>query len=206
MRGRRETLVLEPGRRLVADAGVLLTRVIACKPGDARSFAIVDAAMNDLLRPALYEAWHGIDAVRPRDGPAQSWDVVGPVCESADFLGHDRRLALAEGDLLAVRTAGAYGMAMSSNYNARPRAAEVLVDGASVHVARRRESHRRPFRERIAAAVIDERSRAVRKRNTSFAKCRNHRRNLANVQNVATMQAAGAKGFVKWRHGLAAER
>jgi diaminopimelate decarboxylase len=139
MRGRRETLVLEPGRRLVADAGVLLTRVTALKPGGARSFAIVDAAMNDLLRPALYQAWHGIDAVRPRETTARSWDVVGPVCESADFLGHDRMLALEEGDLLAVRTAGAYGMAMSSNYNARPRACEVLVDGASVHVARRRE-------------------------------------------------------------------
>jgi diaminopimelate decarboxylase len=139
MRGRRETLVLEPGRRLVADAGVLLTRVTALKPGDARSFAIVDAAMNDLLRPALYAAWHGIDPVCRRDAPITRWDVVGPVCESADFLGHDRPLALAEGDLLAVRTAGAYGMAMSSNYNARPRAAEVLVDGARVHVARRRE-------------------------------------------------------------------
>jgi len=139
MRGRRETLVLEPGRRLVADAGVLLTRVTALKPGGTRSFAIVDAAMNDLLRPALYQAWHGIDAVRPRNTPAHPWDVVGPVCESADFLGHERMLSLAEGDLLAVRTAGAYGMAMSSNYNARPRAAEVLVDGARVHLARRRE-------------------------------------------------------------------
>jgi diaminopimelate decarboxylase len=139
MRGRGETLVLEPGRRLVADAGVLLTRVTALKPGGTRNFAIVDAAMNDLLRPALYQAWHGIDAVRPRNSPAHPWDVVGPVCESADFLGHERMLSLAEGDLLAVRTAGAYGMAMSSNYNARPRAAEVLVDGARVHLARRRE-------------------------------------------------------------------
>jgi diaminopimelate decarboxylase len=97
--------------------------------------------MNDLLRPALYQAWHGIDAVRPRETTARSWDVVGPVCESADFLGHDRMLALEEGDLLAVRTAGAYGMAMSSNYNARPRACEVLVDGDDAHLVRRRETH-----------------------------------------------------------------
>jgi diaminopimelate decarboxylase len=139
MRGRREQLLLEPGRRLVADAGVLLTRVEYLKPGEARSFAIVDAAMNDLLRPALYAAWHGIDPVRPRDDPPARWDIVGPVCESADFLGHDRLLALAPGDLLAVRTAGAYAMTMSSNYNARPRACELVVDGAKVHVARRRE-------------------------------------------------------------------
>ena len=139
MRGRRETLLLEPGRRLVADAGVLLTRVEYLKPGAAKSFAIVDAAMNDLLRPALYDAWHAIDPVRPRDAPPVRWDIVGPVCESADFLGHDRLLALAPGDLLAVRTAGAYAMTMSSNYNARPRACELVVDGASVHVARRRE-------------------------------------------------------------------
>ena len=139
MNGRRERLILEPGRRLVADAGVLLTRVLYLKPGPERGFAIVDAAMNDLLRPSLYEAWHGIDAVRPRgDAPAR-WDIVGPVCESADFLGHDRHLALAQGDLLAVRTAGAYAMSMSSNYNARPRACELVVDGASVHVARQRE-------------------------------------------------------------------
>ena len=139
MRGRRETLLLEPGRRLVADAGVLLTRVTYLKPGPARNFAFVDAAMNDLLRPSLYEAWHAIDAVRPRAGSTVRWDVVGPVCESADFLGHDRPLVVEEGDLLAVRTAGAYGMTMSSNYNARPRACEILVDGARVHVARRRE-------------------------------------------------------------------
>ncbi len=139
MRGRPQTLLLEPGRRLVADAGVLLTRVLYLKPGDARSFAIVDAAMNDLLRPALYGAWHDVDAVRPREGAQRRWDVVGPVCESADFLAQDRPMALAEGDLLAVRTTGAYGMAMSSNYNARPRACEVIVDGAAVHLARRRE-------------------------------------------------------------------
>jgi diaminopimelate decarboxylase len=138
--GRPQRLLVEPGRRLVADAGVLLTRVIDLKRDREHRFAIVDAAMNDLLRPALYEAWHGVDPVHPRDGPFERWDVVGPVCESADFLARDRDLALAPGDLLAVRTAGAYGMAMSSNYNARPRAAEVLIDGSAVHLARRRET------------------------------------------------------------------
>jgi diaminopimelate decarboxylase len=140
VQGRPESLLLEPGRRLVADAGGLLTRVTYLKPGAARNFAVVDAAMNDLLRPSLYEAWHAIEAVRPRAGPPRRWDIVGPVCESADFLGHDRPLVVEEGDLLAVRTAGAYGMTMSSNYNARPRACEVVVDGSRVHVARRRES------------------------------------------------------------------
>ena len=138
--GRRERLLFEPGRRLVGDAGVLLTRVRVAKPGASRNFAVVDAAMNDLLRPALYDAWHAVDPVRPRDGSAMRWDVVGPICESGDFLALDRDLALAEGDLLAVRTAGAYAMAMSSNYNARPRACEVLVDGAAAHLIRRRET------------------------------------------------------------------
>jgi diaminopimelate decarboxylase len=140
MRGRAQTVVVEPGRRLVADAGVLLTRVIDLKRNGEHGFAIVDAAMNDLLRPALYDAWHGVDPVAPRDAPGARWDIVGPVCESADFLARSRNLALVAGDLLAVRTAGAYGMAMSSNYNARPRAAEVVVDGAQVHLARRREA------------------------------------------------------------------
>jgi diaminopimelate decarboxylase len=138
--GRRERLLFEPGRRLVGDAGVLLTRVLVTKPGAARNFAVVDAAMNDLLRPALYDAWHAIDPVRPRAADALQWDIVGPVCESGDFLARDRRLALAEGDLIAVRTAGAYAMAMSSNYNARPRACEVLVDGDVAHLIRRRET------------------------------------------------------------------
>ena len=137
--GRRERLIFEPGRYLVGDAGVLLTRIEYLKPGDPKSFAIVDAAMNDLLRPALYDAWHPVTAVRPRDTPAQRWDIVGPVCESGDFLARDRALALAEGDLLAIGAAGAYGMAMSSNYNARPRACEVIVDDSSVHLVRRRE-------------------------------------------------------------------
>lgn len=139
-RGKRtHRLLFEPGRRLVADAGVLLTEVLYLKPGDERNFAIVDAAMNDLLRPALYEAWHRVDAVRPRSGPVTTYDIVGPVCESADFLAHARPLALAEGDLLAVRAAGAYGMAMSSNYNSRARACEVLVDGAEMFAVRARE-------------------------------------------------------------------
>jgi diaminopimelate decarboxylase len=138
--GRRETLVLEPGRWLVANAGVLLTRVEYLKRGPAKRFAIVDAAMNDLIRPALYEAWHAVEPVRPRQSPAERWDVVGPVCESADFLALDRELALAPGDLIAIRSAGAYAMAMSSNYNARPRAAEVMVDGDRAHLVRRRES------------------------------------------------------------------
>ena len=139
-RGRSETLIVEPGRRLTGNAGVLLTRVCYLKPGAARSFAVVDAAMNDLLRPALYDAWHEVRPVRPRDGPPRAWQIVGPVCESADFLARDRELALAEGDLLAVLSAGAYAMAMSSNYNSRPRAAEVLVDGDAMHLVGRRET------------------------------------------------------------------
>ncbi len=137
---RRHRLLFEPGRVLVADAGVLLTRVTYLKPGAGRDFAIVDAAMNDLIRPALYEAWHPVAAVRPRAGETRRWQLVGPICESADFLAHDRELALAEGDLLAIGGAGAYGYVMSSNYNSRPRACEVLVDGKSMHLARRRES------------------------------------------------------------------
>lgn len=139
-RGRRETLVLEPGRWLVGDAGVLVTRVEYLKRSPAKRFAIVDAAMNDLIRPALYAAWHAVEPVRPRGGEAERWDIVGPVCESADFLAHDRALALAPGDLVAIRSAGAYAMSMSSNYNARPRAAEVMVDGDRMHLVRRRES------------------------------------------------------------------
>ena len=138
--GRRERLLFEPGRRLVADAGVLLTRVRVIKSAGERNFAVVDAAMNDLLRPVLYDAWHAVDAVRPRAEPAVRYDIVGPVCESGDFLAHDRELALAEGDLLAVRSAGAYAMAMSSNYNARPRACEVLVDDDDACLIRRRET------------------------------------------------------------------
>ncbi|MFN0318107.1 MAG: diaminopimelate decarboxylase [Burkholderiales bacterium] len=132
-------IVLEPGRSLVGNAGVLITRVEYLKPGETRNFAIVDAAMNDLLRPALYEAWHEVLPVRRREGAAQPWDIVGPVCESADFLAQDRELCLAECDLLAVMSAGAYGMSMSSNYNSRPRAAEVMVEGNGARLVRARE-------------------------------------------------------------------
>jgi diaminopimelate decarboxylase len=132
-------LMFEPGRSIVGNAGLLLTRVEYLKHGEARNFAVVDGAMNDLLRPSLYEAWHDIVPVRPGAGAAQTYDVVGPVCESGDFLGKERTLAVAPGDLLAVLSAGAYGMSMSSNYNTRPRAAEVLVDGAAAHLVRRRE-------------------------------------------------------------------
>ncbi len=118
---------------------MLLTRVLYLKPGAERNFAIVDAAMNDLLRPALYDAWHDVRPVQPRSASSVLWQVVGPVCESADFLAHDRELALAEDDLLAIGSAGAYAMAMSSNYNSRPRAAEVIVDGETAHLVRSRE-------------------------------------------------------------------
>jgi diaminopimelate decarboxylase len=139
--GRSETLILDPGRAIVGNAGVLLTRLEYVKPGESRNFLVVDAAMNDLIRPALYGAWHEIRPVRePEAGPGTSvFDIVGPVCESADFLARERALAAAPGDLLAVMTAGAYGMVMSSNYNTRPRAAEVMVDGSRMHVVRRRE-------------------------------------------------------------------
>ncbi len=140
LEGYPHRVLLEPGRALVGNAGVLLTRVEYLKHGDGRDFAIVDAAMNDLLRPALYGAWHDIQPVRPRASGARRYEVVGPVCESADFLGHDRELALEQGDLLAVMSVGAYGMSMSSNYNTRPRAPEVMVDGSRVHLVRSRES------------------------------------------------------------------
>jgi diaminopimelate decarboxylase len=143
---RRQRLLFEPGRWLVAEAGALLTRVEYLKHGEARDFAVVDAAMNDLIRPALYEAWHDIRPVRPRAGAARRYDVVGPVCESGDFLGQERDLVLAEGDLLAVMSAGAYAMSMSSNYNSRPRACEVIVEGAQIHLVREREDAALLFR------------------------------------------------------------
>ncbi|HEY9397992.1 MAG TPA: diaminopimelate decarboxylase [Burkholderiales bacterium] len=139
LRGRNVKLLLEPGRALVGNAGVLLTRVEYLKHNVDRAFAVVDAAMNDLMRPALYEAWHDILPVTPREGSTHQYDVVGPVCESGDFLGKGRDLSLAEGDLLAVMSAGAYGMSMSSNYNTRPRAAEIMVDGETMHLVRERE-------------------------------------------------------------------
>jgi diaminopimelate decarboxylase len=138
--GRAETILLEPGRALVGNAGVLLTRVEYLKHGSECNFAVVDAAMNDLLRPALYDGFHDIVPVRPGTGPRRRYEVVGPICESADFLGHERDLAVAEGDLLALMSAGAYGMSMSSNYNTRPRAAEVMVDGSQPHLIRSREA------------------------------------------------------------------
>ena len=137
---RKVKLVFEPGRALVGNAGILLTQVEYLKPTESKNFAIVDAAMNDLMRPALYDAYHEIQAVTPRDTPAISYEIVGPVCESGDFLGHDRTLALEEGDLLAIMSAGAYGMSMASNYNTRPRAAEVMVDGETSHLIRKRET------------------------------------------------------------------
>lgn len=137
--GRREKILFEPGRALVGNAGLLLTRIEHLKHGEEKNFAIVDAAMNDLMRPALYDAWHDILPVRQESGATTEYEIVGPVCESGDFLGHARPLAVAEGDLLAVMSAGAYGMAMSSNYNTRPRAAEVVVEGGRAHLVRERE-------------------------------------------------------------------
>ncbi|MFC3912839.1 diaminopimelate decarboxylase [Pseudaeromonas sharmana] len=138
--GRDLQLIFEPGRAIVANAGVLVTRVEYLKEGEDRHFAIVDAAMNDLIRPSLYGAWMNIiPADRSLARPQRRYDVVGPVCETGDFLGKDRELGVAQGDLLVVRSAGAYGFAMASNYNTRPRAAEVLVDGAQAHLVRERE-------------------------------------------------------------------
>jgi diaminopimelate decarboxylase len=140
MAGRPQELLLEPGRAIAGNAGILLTRVEYLKHTAHKNFAIIDAAMNDLQRPALYNAWHDIVPVQPREGTPTVYDVVGPVCETGDFLGKERELQLAEGDLLAVRSAGAYGFTMSSNYNSRPRAAEVMVDGDRVFVIRERET------------------------------------------------------------------
>ena len=134
-------ILFEFGRAIVGNAGVLLTRVELLKPNDHKNFAIIDAAMNDLMRPALYEAWHGVEPVGPCSGQAKQWDLVGPVCESGDWIARDRQLALTQGDILAILSAGAYGMSMSSNYNSRPRAAEVLVDRqGQPHLIRRREA------------------------------------------------------------------
>jgi diaminopimelate decarboxylase len=172
LQGRTQKLILEPGRVLVGNAGVLLTRVEYLKPGEEKNFAIVDAAMNDLMRPALYDAYHGILPVNknplpvipsPQSSPASGrggereiqssiFDVVGPICETGDFIGRARELAIAPGSLLAVMSAGAYGMSMSSNYNTRPRAAEVMVDGSTVHLVRERETVQQLFaNEKIIA-------------------------------------------------------
>lgn len=137
-------IILEPGRSLVGNAGVLLTTVQYLKYSDAKNFAIVDAAMNDLIRPTLYNAWHSIEAVAPRNNdratPVATYDIVGPICESGDWLARDRTLALKQGDLLAIMSAGAYSFAMASQYNTRPRAAEVIVDGGQHHLVRPRET------------------------------------------------------------------
>jgi diaminopimelate decarboxylase len=141
LEGLKLTLLLEPGRSLVAPAGILLTRVLYLKRNGEKRFVIVDAGMNDLLRPALYQAHHRIEAVRPRPGPPATADIVGPVCESGDFLARGREVPpLEPGDLLAVRDAGAYGFVMASNYNLRPRAAEALIENGALRLVRRRET------------------------------------------------------------------
>ena len=149
---RPHEILVEPGRALVGNAGLLLTRVEYLKHGETRNFAVVDAAMNDLIRPALYDAYHEIRPVESSNAISKRYQIVGPVCETADFLGNDRDLAVKEGDLLAVMSAGAYGMSMSSNYNSRLRAAEVMVDGDAVHVIRERDRVEDLFRaERMLA-------------------------------------------------------
>lgn len=141
LQGRDVEIIIEPGRAIAGNAGVLLTEVLYLKPGEEHNFAIVDAAMNDLIRPSLYGAWQEIVPLVPRENEAkQSYDVVGPICETGDFLGKDRKLALHQGDYLAVRSSGAYGFGMSSNYNSRPRVAEVMVDGDQAYVVRQRET------------------------------------------------------------------
>ncbi len=138
-------VIFEPGRSIVGNAGVLLMAVEYLKPGEEKNFCVVDAAMNDMMRPTLYEAWMAVQPVAPREGKALTYDLVGPVCESGDWLAHGRELAVQPGDLLAMMTAGAYGFAMASNYNTRSRAAEVIVDGDQVHLVRRREQPQELF-------------------------------------------------------------
>jgi diaminopimelate decarboxylase len=133
-------LLFEPGRALVGNAGVLLTKVEYLKPTESKNFAIVDAAMNDLMRPALYDAYHDIVPLRPRAGDTMVYEIVGPVCETGDFLGHHRPLVLEENDVLAIKSAGAYAMSMASNYNTRARATEIMVDDNQCHVVRMREN------------------------------------------------------------------
>lgn len=141
LKDRELEILLEPGRAIAGNAGILLTKVEFIKPTEAKCFAIVDAAMNDLLRPALYQSWQNIQTVKQHsDTEVVSYDIVGPICETGDFLGKDRELAIEQGDLLAIRSAGAYGFAMSSNYNSRPRVAEVMVEDDKVHLVRERET------------------------------------------------------------------
>jgi diaminopimelate decarboxylase len=137
----QRALMIEPGRSLVGNAGVCITEVLYLKPGEQKNFCIVDAAMNDLPRPAMYQAYHQIVPLKPRATAPETWEVVGPICESGDWIGHDRDLSVQQGDRLAVLSAGAYCMSMASNYNTRNRAAEVLVDGAQAHLIRERESY-----------------------------------------------------------------
>ena len=145
--GRKETLIVDPGRSIVGDAGILLTRIEYVKPGETKNFVVVDAAMNDLIRPALYNAWHEVRPVKETESGARAgvYDVVGPICESADFLARDRQLAARPGGLLVLMSAGAYGMVMSSNYNTRPRPAEVMVSGDRAALVRERESVQQLF-------------------------------------------------------------
>ncbi len=140
LKGHKAEILVEPGRAIVGNAGLLLTEVLYLKHTEHKNFAIIDAAMNDLMRPALYGAWQQIIPVLPREGEGKTYDLVGPVCETGDFLGKERALNLQQGDLLAVRSSGAYGFSMSSNYNTRPRAAEIMVDGAKASVIRQRET------------------------------------------------------------------
>jgi diaminopimelate decarboxylase len=132
---------IEPGRAIAANAGLFVTRVLYLKPTTHKNFAVVDGAMNDLIRPSLYSAWMDIIPVAPHDADCREWDIVGPVCETGDFLGKQRTLSLENGDLLAIRSAGAYGFSMASNYNSRNRAAEIMVDGDQAYVVRQRESY-----------------------------------------------------------------
>ena len=150
MKGRDVEIFIEPGRSIVGDAGILLTRVEHIKSISDKNFALVDAAMNDLLRPSLYTAWHDISTVEKTDGQTTKYDVVGPVCETGDFLGKKRDLSIHEGSLLAVHAVGAYGFVMSSNYNTRLRAAEILVDGDQAHLIRMRET----FDQLLANEII----------------------------------------------------
>ncbi len=137
---RQVEILIEPGRAIAGNAGVLLSEVLYLKHSEEKNFAIIDAAMNDLMRPALYGAWQEIVPLQQREGETQRYDLVGPVCETGDFLGKDRMLNLQAGDFIAVKSAGAYGFTMSSNYNTRPRAVEIMVDGDQVHVIRQREN------------------------------------------------------------------
>jgi diaminopimelate decarboxylase len=150
LQGRELTLIFEPGRSIAANAGILVTEVALLKHTADKNFAVIDAAMNDLIRPALYQAWQAIEPVHPRNGVTNHYDIVGPICETGDFLGKDRELNLEAGDLLAIRSSGAYGFTMSSNYNSRNRAAEIMVAGDQCHVVRRRET----FADQIALETV----------------------------------------------------